>query len=221
MRTSDSTTTARVVSCSASDHDLITVSVPVTRDRRRPAVVTVRSTRRLNVDALCHDLLTADWSSVYTSDTVGEKWDAWLSVWSPCIDHHMPPVQIKTRHRPCPWLDDERVRDTMRERDEARAECVRNPCSDTGERYRACRNATKRAQYGARAAFFETSYRHSRSITWRDIRRFMISSNKTKPAPPPTEQATALADRLNPHFATVGQSVAAAAAARLVNSEYR
>ena len=44
-----------------------------------------------------------------------------------------------------------------------------------------------------------------------DIRRYMISSNKKKPAPFPADQVSALAKRLNKNFAAVGQSVAAAA----------
>ena len=213
IKMSDVATSAQVIRCSLSDHDLIIADVPVTRCRRRPSTVTVRSTHRLNIDALCYDLLTADWGAIYEATAVSDKWSAWLSVWSPHIDHHMPLVKIKSRHRPCPWLNDERVRDTMRARDEARAEWDRNPCSETREKYRECRNITKRAQYGARAMYFESTLQHSMTTTWKDIRRFMISK-KSKQVPPSTEQVSELADRLNAHFSTVGQTVAAAAAAQ-------
>ena len=65
---------------------------------QRPEEVTVRSTRRLNRDALCLDLLQADWSGVSSAESTTEKWDAWLSVWSPIIDLHMPLHKVKLKH---------------------------------------------------------------------------------------------------------------------------
>ena len=60
-------TNARVVPCNISDHDLITANVSVINTRHEVNTITVRSTRRVNTDALCLDLLQADWSPIYAN----------------------------------------------------------------------------------------------------------------------------------------------------------
>ena len=86
----DLTSDPRVVKANISDHDLIAASVAGLIRRHPPRTVTVRSTRHLNQDALRLDLLLADWDTVYQTDGVSAKWDAWRSVWDPLIDRHMP-----------------------------------------------------------------------------------------------------------------------------------
>ena len=97
----------------------------------------------------------------------------------------------------------------MEARDRAREDKERTPCNETDREYRLCRNAVKSAQHRACSKYFLSSYRHSKSTTWRDIRRFLISSNKpqTKPSDPAAHQAGWF-DRLNQHFSTVGSAVA-------------
>ena len=67
---------ARVVPCNLSDHDLITASVAGVKTRDQPTTVTVRSTRDLNRDALCLELLVADWSALYQAASAADKWSA-------------------------------------------------------------------------------------------------------------------------------------------------
>ena len=76
----DLTRSAQVSTCSIRDHDLITVSVNGVKTRHQPTTFTVRSTRGLNQDALCLDLLVADWSALYQTTTPAEKWSAWRAV---------------------------------------------------------------------------------------------------------------------------------------------
>ena len=157
---SDVTTTARVIPFHSSDHDLVMCTVKVSTERVKQPEVTVRSSRRLDPAALCYDLLTADWNSMYASSGVQEKWQEFLNVWNPIIDSHMPLVTVKLRHPSCPWLDDNpELREMMRERDAARAERDRNRCADTESLYRQCRNDVKAAQSRARATFFEASFK--------------------------------------------------------------
>ena len=60
VRSSDDVTATRVEPCSWSDHDLVIAETTLQRERRRPAEVTIRSTRDLVPDALCLDLLVSD-----------------------------------------------------------------------------------------------------------------------------------------------------------------
>ncbi|KAF0304473.1 hypothetical protein FJT64_023700 [Amphibalanus amphitrite] len=84
------TTDAEVTPVNISDHDLVTASVRGIKPHQQRRVITVRSTRQLNQDALCLDLLLADWSPVYQAASTTAKWAAWKAVWDPIIDQHMP-----------------------------------------------------------------------------------------------------------------------------------
>ena len=93
VRSSDGVTVARVIPSSCSDHDLVVAETSLRRERRRPAEITIRSTRGLVPDQLRLDLLLADWAPAYRAATVEEKWTEWLAVWTPVIDRHMPVIQ--------------------------------------------------------------------------------------------------------------------------------
>ncbi|XP_043214665.1 uncharacterized protein LOC122378022 [Amphibalanus amphitrite] len=90
VRASDAVTTATVVPCSWSDHDIVIAETPLTKERRRPAEITVPSTRSLVPDSLCMELLLSDWDAVYSAAEPAAKWQAWLAVWTPVLDRHMP-----------------------------------------------------------------------------------------------------------------------------------
>ena len=202
----DDVTTTEVIPTSCSDHSLVVVQTHLGREKRHRAEITVRSTRALVPDALRLDLLTADWSGVHEAIGVNDKWSQWLSVWSPVIDKHMPLTQFRPRHPPSPWLaNNEQLRSDMRERDQARTEYVRDPTPENRENYVARRNAVKRDQCRARSTFFAESFRNSRRTTWKDIRRFLISSRRSDV---PLVTGRVWANRLNDHFATCGARVA-------------
>ena len=209
------TSGARVTPCSISDHDLVTASVTGMKTKQRPTTITVRSTRHLSQDALCLDLLLADWSALYRATSTDEKWSAWRAVWEPILDRHMPTRQVKLRHKPQPWLYDDAVREAKEARERARADRERTPCVETEREYRLCRNAVKIAQRGACSRYFLSSYSQPKSTTWRDIRRFLVMSKK--PAPrlrnPAAARSAGWFNRLNQHFTTVGSAVADSLAA--------
>ena len=202
------TTNTRVVRCDISDHDLVTANLINIRSRHEPEIISVRPTRGVDQDALCLQLLLADWTKIDESETVAGKWDAFLNVWTPIIDLHMPVKQIKTRPRQYPWLGEEEVRQAMAARDRARARRDRHRSDDTQQAYRDSRNAVKRALNRASSTYYLTSFRNSRRKTWRDIRNFLVASGKAEPRVTPAAADTDWADKANRFFASVGPTVA-------------
>ncbi|KAF0304576.1 hypothetical protein FJT64_023618 [Amphibalanus amphitrite] len=118
-------------------------TVSVVKTRHVVNTINVRSTRRVNTDALCLDLLQADWSPLYGANSTSDKWSCFLSTWSPIIDAHMPMRVIKLKHRPYPWLQDDDVREAMAARDQARVDRQLTPCDATEAEFRLRRNAVK------------------------------------------------------------------------------
>ncbi|KAF0298250.1 hypothetical protein FJT64_004367 [Amphibalanus amphitrite] len=124
VRATDDVTTARVVPSSCSDHDLVVAETRLKRERSRPAEITVRSTRGLVPDQLRLELLLADWAAVYGATSTEEKWAAWLAVWTPVVDRHMPVVKRRggmmtsrgRRHRGVICISDPPARGTVARR---------------------------------------------------------------------------------------------------------
>ena len=155
-------------------YDAVVACVTGARVRSRPREITVRSTKHLNQDHLCLDLLTADWSTVYGALSPSEKYDAWLTVWDGLINQHMPLTQIKVRNRPCPWVShgDGDLKQLMTDRDNARTEKDQNPCPATWQAYRGLRNAVKTRLAAARSAHFRHTFKNSKTVHWKDIRKY-------------------------------------------------
>ena len=205
----------KVIACNISEHDLISTSVANTRERQQPVTVSVRSTRRVNTDALCLDLLLADWSGVAQSNNITDMWTAFLATWQPIIDLHMPLRTIRLRHQAYPWLQDEEVRAAMATRDRARRARDRAPSEETQQEFRNRRNAVKVTLNRACSAFFEHTYKNSRPKTWKSVRQFLIASGKAQPKTISTSTAgEQWANKLNNYFASLGPSVAASLAHR-------
>ena len=97
--------------------------------------------------------------------------------------------------------------------DQARADRDHTPCDVTERELRESRNAVEMAINRASAAFYASSFRHSRPRTWKSVRQFLISSQKTQhraigDAPPDPDWP----DRLNRFFTSVGSDMAGAVA---------
>ena len=210
------TTDARVIDCSVSDHDMITVKIQTKRTRRAAQSITVRSTRNVDNDALCLDLFLANWSAVYSATTASAKWDAWLRVWQPIIDQHMPLRAVRLKHPSCPWLhDNAELQDCMERRDRAREAWARDCASaEAQQTFRHSRNVVKKAQYNACSEYFALSYRNHRATTWTDIRRHLLAAKKPEPRTTPLHHSDPTwAERLNRRFVSAGADVAAALSA--------
>ena len=108
-------------------------------------------------------------------------------------------------------MEDEAVKEAMAARDLARTDRDCTPCEETREEYRVRRNAVKLTINRACSSFYAMSFRNSRSKTWKDIRRFLVSSNKSTAAAAAAPDPE-WANRQNRFFASVGPAVADALA---------
>ena len=89
-------------------------------------------TRHIDENALCLDLLLADWTPVQYSETTTAKWRAFLQIWDPIINRHIPMKTIKvTRRRRYPWLSDDDVKRAMTARNRAKTIKDRSPSEQT------------------------------------------------------------------------------------------
>ena len=67
------------------------------RVRRTAEWQTVRSWRRVDWNAVCHDLLLSDWSLVEAATDVNECVEQFMVIWDTVMDRHCPPRRVRVR----------------------------------------------------------------------------------------------------------------------------
>ena len=97
---------------------------------RRPARWRIlRNWRRVDWNAVCLELLLADWSQVDGATDVNSCVEQFMAVWNAIVDRHCPPRRARVSRPSCPWLEDPGLRALMSERDSAHDTwlCLRTP----------------------------------------------------------------------------------------------
>ena len=61
-----------------------------------------RNLKRVDTDSFINELLNTDWTSVFDADSTVEKWQAFVSIFLPCLDEVAPvrPVQPRSAGAP-------------------------------------------------------------------------------------------------------------------------
>ena len=137
-----------------SDHQPVVVTAQLGRVRRPPEWRTARPWRRCDWDAICMDLLGADWSAVDGATDVNLCVREFMAIWNTVFDRHCPARRVRVSKPDCPWLtDDPALRALMSERDAARDTwiCLRTPEAKTD--YTRLRNTVKSRLIEARRDF--------------------------------------------------------------------
>ena len=204
---------ARVLPEPVADHQPVLICAPVPRERRRPTTTTLRPWRRVNWDALNLSLLLADWESLYTTDIIDDKLDAFMTVWNAAVDTHCPTTTVTSRRPDCPWLrGDAELTAAMEERDCARMTWEHCRTPESRRAYQQCRNRVKGLITLARRSYLCSGLLSGRRDFWSRIKQFAL-----KPARGRTtsddDDLSDRADNLNAHFAAVGPRIAEEAAA--------
>ena len=183
-------------------------SAQVCRQRRpRPAPITTRPWRRVDWDALCLRLLTADWEPLYSAADMDEKLAAFMDVWNAAIDELCPAITVSRRRADCPWLrDDPNITTAMAERDAARRASERSGGPEARHDYQLSRNRLKGLLACAKRSYICNNLLSDRRDFWSRIKNFVLRPAGVAPGP---DDVTDRADEFNEHFASVGPRVAA------------
>ena len=192
-----------------ADHQPVIFSAPVRRQRRpRPAPVTTRPWRRMNWDALCLRLLTADWEPLYSAAAIDGKLAAFMDVWNAAVDELCPVVTVSPRRPDCPWLkDDPDIDSAMEERDDARRTWEQSRTREALQVYQLSRNRLKGLLARAKRKFLCDGLLSDRRGFWSRIKSFALRPASAISGE--SDDVTDRADEFNAHFASVGPRVAA------------
>ena len=192
-----------------ADHQPVLLRAEVRRQRPPPPVpVTRRRWERVDWDAVCLGLLTADWGPLYSAQTVDEKVAAFMAVWDSVADEHCPLVTVRRRRQACPWLcDNPELTSSMKDRDEARRTWQRSRTPERCHKYRRRRNTLKNQLIRARRDFLCDSLLSDKQAFWSSLKCFEVQSPKGVGSG--DDDIRVRADAFNEHFASVGPRIAA------------
>ena len=112
-----------VLSCSIADHELITVTINVRKEKRAPITKTYRSLEKYSQNTFCQLLLDKSFQlkSILGTDSVNDQVKIFTQVFNNCLDNCAPVVTKIIRRPPAPWIDSE-IKVAMRVRDRLQIE---------------------------------------------------------------------------------------------------
>ena len=202
----------KVLDAPIADHQPVLVEAPIGRLRARPTEHTGRNWRAADWDAICLQLLLADWSALQATEDVDEMVNIFMANWNAALDQHCPVRTRRFRRPACPWLSDEDLRLAMAERDEAFAAWRDLRTDDARADYVRLRASVKSMLSRARRDFLSGRLAGSdRRDFWVQLKRLYMTPSAASSAPLPTDERERRAqmDSFNQFFATVGSRIAA------------
>ena len=201
-----------VLADAISDHQPVVVTARLGRLRSPPEWRTARPWRCCNWEAICLDLLEANWSAVDDATDVNKCVREFMAIWDTIFDRHCPARRVRVSKPDCPWLtDDPALRALMSERDAARDTWLRLRTPEAKADFARLRNSVKSQLIGARGDFLCGELASgSRRDFWPKFRQRSAAHQPRPNAATDTtpEEAVAWADELNRHFSTVGSRIA-------------
>ena len=183
--------------CHFSPHKFIRVSVTIPRFKPRRASVRSRCFNRVDVSALNINLARADWSAVFSSDTVTLMWNNFVAIFLSIVDFHAPVRSVKIRNPSAPVVSDSTKALMSRRRGALAA--FGHGSSQYRDANRAVRSAIRR---DTRQDVERRIREGSRESMWRLIRPVVGSKRAARKLPDATP------DDLNSYFVGVGPRVA-------------
>ena len=96
-----------VVTSSISDHNLVEVTLRISRPKVKAKYVTTRSYSGYAPDSFCEDLSLVPWHIVYFFDDIDSQVETFNSLFLDVLDQHAPIKRIKIKSRSYPFVTPE------------------------------------------------------------------------------------------------------------------
>ena len=193
-----------------SDHQPVVVTARLGRVRRSAEWRTARSWRRCDWDAICLDLLEADWSAVDGATDVNACVGAFMAIWDAVFNRHCPERRVRVGKPDCPWLaDDPALRALMSERDAARDTWISLRTPEAKADFTQLRNSVKSQLIRARRDYLCSELASgTRRDFWNRFKKLKSAHQpQSAAATGSPDEAATWVDRLDRHFATVGSRI--------------
>ena len=202
-----------VLSCSVADHELVTATINVKKEKRALCTKTFRSLEKYSQNIFCNILLDQSFllNDILNTDNVNDQVEIFNHVFIYCLDTCAPYVTKVIKRPPAPWID-KRIKEAMKHRDNLQIEFK----SDRNNRMKelAYRNEKKRvneALIEGKNSYFRDEFIKTKGNikgTWNVVHK-IIPNNKsliTSNVTCSENEIQKKVENFNEYFAKVGEN---------------
>ena len=132
-----------VITSSISDHNLVEVTLKISRPKVKAKYVTTRSYSEYAPDSFCEDLSLVPWHLVYFFDDTDSQVETFNSLFLDVLDQHAPIKRIKIKSRSHPFVTPE-IKQLMKTRDRWHRKAIQTNDKLCWNGYRFFRQEVKR-----------------------------------------------------------------------------
>ena len=218
-----------VVPCPVSDHDLVTVTLDISKPKRQSAVKTFRQLRNYSPHILCN-LLAEEahtLNTIFTTDNVDDQVNKFNQIFYCCLDKCAPLTTKEVKRPFAPWITDD-LRTLIQQRNCALRTFKRDrDNADLEANYRNLKRQVKAAFHHAKSDYYSKALDNSKGNgreTWKILRELVPDAKKTKTKVPvgdgdDDESIKSQAEYFNAFFANVGKDTFLESRQNLSNAE--
>ena len=163
---------AEVCPTEIGDHELISTTINITKQRREPVIKTYRSLRNYTAENICNNILDKvnELNEILNTDDVNIQLEIFNKVFIDCIDATAPMVTRTIVRPPAPWLTEE-IHSKMNERDQLQKKLKHDPNNLTlRNQYKQKKKYTKNLISNAESNYYKEKLRNAdNKETWKII----------------------------------------------------
>ena len=200
------------MSCSIGDHELITATINIRKEKPSLPIKTFRSLENYSQNTLC-DLLLNDLdilNSILCTDNVSDQVLTFTKTFIKCLDTCAPTVTKQIKRPAAPWIDNE-IKDAIKLRDKLHKEFKLNRQDPTTENnYRREKKRVKSMICSKKTNYFREEFTKCKGNikgTWEVIRKIIPENKNSQTLFGNTDvDVQTKADEFNKYFANIGKS---------------
>ena len=182
-----------------SDHDGPYVILNTKLPAYEPRYKYLRNERSFNPQQFRADVAQLPFSIIDSTTDPDEQLDYFNKLIRSCIDDHAPLRKVKVTRPPAPWIQDEKIQQLQKERNQSRYDAHLQKDQDAWSRFRKNRNDLKREIRSAKRRFYSSVFNSKNSKeVWKLINSVLH---------PPPLRIRAKPDELNSYFATTAHRI--------------
>lgn len=199
-----------VIPSAIADHDLITLTVNISKPKHTPVLKTVRDLQEYTPDTLC-SLLSNNIGTLNTilhTDDVNVQTNTLTSVMTKCLDICAPITTKVIRRPPAPWLNEETLQ-AIQQKNDILKQLKQNRTNTSLQTN--CKHLKKKVKHlinQAKHKYYHNQLSNSKnnpSSTWKIIKD-IIPDKKNNPSTHTFSDEKAKAEEFNEFFANVGKN---------------
>lgn len=200
-----------VIACPIADHDLLTITLDITKPKRPPVTKTFRETRNYSPELFCNLLLSESntLDNIYITDNVNTQVEILNNVFLKCLNFCAPLVTKALKRPFTPWFNDE-LKTLIQEKNNA-LEAWKKDRSNVNlqNTYKNLKCQVRRSIHYSKSEYYNKKFNNNKGnskIIWKAIKE-LIPNNRCSNLPVTCNKDDTMqtANLFNVFFADVGK----------------